>query len=83
MMTTAFALVVDLREAVLKELGDVILSGATIRAEIGELFAGTAEVPASETTIFKSVGIAIEDLAAAALVHRRVVRDAARESAAH
>ena len=79
----AFALVVDSREAVLKESGDVILSGATIRAEIGELFAGTAEVPASETTIFKSVGIAIEDLAAAALVHRRVVRDAARESAAH
>ncbi|NJO53565.1 MAG: ornithine cyclodeaminase family protein [Bacteroidales bacterium] len=78
----AFALVVDSREAVLRESGDVILSGATIRAEIGELFAGTVDVPASETTVFKSVGIAIEDLAAAALVHRRVVSDAARDGAA-
>ncbi|NJL07684.1 MAG: ornithine cyclodeaminase family protein [Methylacidiphilales bacterium] len=79
----AFALVVDSREAVLKESGDVILSGATIRAEVGELFAGTVDVPASETTVFKSVGIAIEDLAAAALVHRRVVSDPARDGAAH
>ena len=37
--------VVDSREAVLKESGDVILSGATIYAEIGEIFAGTKPVP--------------------------------------
>jgi thiomorpholine-carboxylate dehydrogenase len=77
----AYALVVDSREAVLKESGDVILSGATILAEAGELFAGTIDVPASETTVFKSVGIAIEDLAAAALIHRRVTRDAAKHHA--
>jgi thiomorpholine-carboxylate dehydrogenase len=34
-------LVVDSREAVLKESGDVILSKATIVAEVGELFAGS------------------------------------------
>src|SRR5580700_4235265 len=33
-------LVVDSREAVLRESGDVILSGAAIYAEIGEIFAG-------------------------------------------
>jgi thiomorpholine-carboxylate dehydrogenase len=77
----ASALVVDSREAVLKESGDVILSGATIRAEAGELFAGTIGISASETTVFKSVGIAIEDLAAAALVHRRLAHDAARRGA--
>ena len=65
------ALIVDSREAVQKESGDVILSGASILAEVGELFAGThARPPVGTTTVFKSVGIAAEDLAAAALVHR-------------
>jgi ornithine cyclodeaminase/alanine dehydrogenase-like protein (mu-crystallin family) len=62
-------LVVDSRAAVLKESGDVILSRAAIHAEIGEIFAGTASVSAQSTTIFKSVGIAVEDIAAAELVY--------------
>lgn len=66
---TAGALVVDSREAVLKESGDVILSKAAIYAEAGEIFAGTKPKPASRTTVFKSVGIAVEDIAAARLVY--------------
>jgi ornithine cyclodeaminase/alanine dehydrogenase-like protein (mu-crystallin family) len=62
-------LVVDSREAVLKESGDVILSGAKIYAEAGEIFAGTKAAPLSETTVFKSVGLAIEDIATAKLVY--------------
>jgi thiomorpholine-carboxylate dehydrogenase len=62
-------LVVDSREAVLKESGDVILSGARIHAEAGEIFGGSKSVRPGATTIFKSVGIAIEDLATARLVH--------------
>jgi thiomorpholine-carboxylate dehydrogenase len=62
-------LVVDSREAVLKESGDVILSGAPIYAEIGEIFAGLKPAPRDATTIFKSVGLAIEDVAAAQLVY--------------
>jgi ornithine cyclodeaminase/alanine dehydrogenase-like protein (mu-crystallin family) len=65
------SLLVDSREAVLKESGDVILSRATIHAEVGEIFAGTESVPAGVTTVFKSVGIAIEDVAAARLVYAR------------
>jgi thiomorpholine-carboxylate dehydrogenase len=61
-------LIVDSREAVLKESGDVILSKAEIFAEAGELLAKTKVPPVGATTIFKSVGIAIEDLAAAQLV---------------
>ncbi|GAC1538456.1 MAG: ornithine cyclodeaminase family protein [Herpetosiphon sp.] len=61
-------LVVDSREAVLKESGDVILSQATIYAEVGEIFAGAKPAPVGETTVFKSVGIAIEDIAAAKLI---------------
>src|SRR6266568_4233555 len=72
--TMANLLVVDSREAVMKESGDVILSKATIYAEIGEIFAGAKPSPPSETTVFKSVGIAIEDIAAANLVFDTTVR---------
>jgi thiomorpholine-carboxylate dehydrogenase len=65
----ASTLVVDSREAVLKESGDVILSKAGIYAEAGEIFAGTKEAPVRATTVFKSVGIAIEDIATAKLVY--------------
>jgi thiomorpholine-carboxylate dehydrogenase len=60
---------VDSREAAMKESGDVILSGAKIYAELGEAFAGRAS-RANETTIFKSLGMAVEDIAAALLVYR-------------
>lgn len=60
--------VVESREAVLQESGDVILSNATIYAEIGEIFAGSKPAPAAETTVYKSVGIAIEDVTTAQLV---------------
>jgi thiomorpholine-carboxylate dehydrogenase len=65
----ASTLVVDSREAVLEESGDVILSKARIYAEAGEIFAGTKEAPVAATTVFKSVGIAIEDIATAKLVY--------------
>jgi thiomorpholine-carboxylate dehydrogenase len=71
----AHTLVVDSREAVLKESGDVILSKAEIFAEVGEIFAGTKRAPAG-TTVFKSVGIAAEDIAAARLVHAAAAREA-------
>ena len=62
-------LVVDSREAVLKESGDVILSKAPIFAEAGEIFAGSKMAERSATTVFKSVGIAVEDIATARLVY--------------
>src|SRR3954454_305470 len=62
--------VVDSREAAEKDPGDVILSKATIHCELGEALAGKVEVDREKTTIFKSLGMAIEDLAAALLVYR-------------
>jgi len=75
-------LVVDSREAVLKESGDVILSGATIFAEAGELFSGSKGLERSSTTIFKSVGIAVEDIATARLVYDLVECGSAQPTAA-
>ena len=61
---------VDSREGAMKESGDIILSGAKIYAELGEALAGKTPSRASETTIFKSLGMAVEDIAAALLVYR-------------
>jgi ornithine cyclodeaminase/alanine dehydrogenase-like protein (mu-crystallin family) len=68
--TMANVVFVDSREAAMKESGDVILSGAEIYAELGEAFAGKIPSRANETTIFKSLGMAVEDIAAALLVYR-------------
>ncbi len=66
----ANVLFVDSRKGALKESGDVILSKARIYAEIGEALAGKVPSRASETTVFKSLGLAVEDIAAAMLVYR-------------
>jgi ornithine cyclodeaminase/alanine dehydrogenase-like protein (mu-crystallin family) len=60
--------VVESRDAAWQESGDIILSNARIYAEVGEIFAGSKPSPVSEKTVFKSVGIAVEDIAAAKLV---------------
>ena len=65
---------VDSREGALKESGDVILSGAKIYAELGEALAGKIPPRANETTIFKSLGMAVEDIAAAMLVYRTAAK---------
>ena len=61
---------VDSRKGALKESGDVILSGAKIYAELGEVLAGKIPAQANKTTVFKSLGMAVEDIAAAMLVYR-------------
>lgn len=62
------AVVVDSREAAMVESGDVLLSRAPVYAELGEILAGMKPKPSSATTVFKSLGLAVEDLAAARLV---------------
>lgn len=68
-------LVVDSRAAALAESGDVIRGlelGNTITAELGELGAAMASARASatEVVVFKSLGLAVEDVAAGELVLR-------------
>jgi ornithine cyclodeaminase len=72
--------VVDSREGALKEAGDIVLAikdGAItadhIRAELGEVVSGHASGRQSQArvTIFKSLGMAVEDVAAAHLAYVR------------
>ncbi|HMF45430.1 MAG TPA: ornithine cyclodeaminase family protein [Candidatus Udaeobacter sp.] len=65
---------VDSREGAMKESGDVILSGTKTYAELGEALANKVPSRANETTIFKSLGMAVEDITAATLVYRSAVQ---------
>jgi len=68
-------LYVESREAATRESGDVIAAGRVF-AEIGEVVAGAqpGRQSAGEITLFKSVGVAIEDVASADLVYRTALR---------
>lgn len=76
----AASLFVDRRESTLNESGDylaAVRAGAIgeghIRAEIGEILTGKAagRTSGEEITLFKSLGLAVEDLAAAAYLYER------------
>lgn len=65
-------LVVESREAARRESGDAIHSGATFHAELGELLAREEPPEAGPRFVFKSLGIAVEDIAAAWLVYASI-----------
>ena len=71
---------VDSREAALKEYGDAIAADQ-IYAELGEVVTGVkpARESAEEITLFKSGGLAVEDVATADLIHRKASNTATAE----
>jgi ornithine cyclodeaminase/alanine dehydrogenase-like protein (mu-crystallin family) len=85
----AAVLFADRRDSLLAESGDYRLaaadgavSPAAVRAELGEVLLGAApgRLTPDEITVFESLGLAVEDLAAAALAYRNAV--GARETGA-
>ncbi|MGH7712839.1 MAG: ornithine cyclodeaminase family protein [Gemmatimonadaceae bacterium] len=89
--TTAVAgarLFVDRRESAMNEAGDFLvprnegaITDAHIRGEIGELVAGTVDgggrTHEDEITLFKSLGLAVEDVACAAYLYKRALSEGA------
>jgi alanine dehydrogenase len=73
---------VDSREAALKESGDIIAAGR-IFAEVGEVVNGAKPGRQSpeEVTLFKSLGLAVEDVATAHLIYRKAASVATAEGA--
>src|SRR5262249_26401301 len=76
----AASLFVDRRESALNEAGDYMIPAAEgligpdhIRAELGEILIGkhAGRSAHNEITVFKSLGLAIEDLAAAEYVYQK------------
>jgi len=72
----AATIFVDRRESAVNEAGDLLLAGLgaeAIAAELGEVLAGDhpGRTRDDELTVFKSLGLGVEDLAAAELVVAR------------
>ncbi len=85
-LVAASRLVVDSRAAALVESGDVVggiaegrFSAAHVTGELGDVVRGalTGRTSPDEITIFKSLGMAVEDVVAADLVYRRAVETGA------
>jgi ornithine cyclodeaminase/alanine dehydrogenase-like protein (mu-crystallin family) len=75
------AVFADSRESVTHEAGDFLLAQGEgvinpVRAELGELLTGTASGRArdDEITVFESLGVAAEDLAAASFLYQKAAR---------
>ena len=67
--------VVESRASAMREAGDIVQAQAEVSAEIGELLNGAAKIhPGGSPVVFKSVGIAVEDIAAAKLVYENFVK---------
>ena len=78
------AIFADSRESVSHEAGDYLLAERDgvvnpVRAELGELLTGTApgRAAADEITVFESLGLAAEDLAAASYLYEKAARQGA------
>jgi ornithine cyclodeaminase len=78
----AATLFVDRRESIINESGDYIMAARdgvigpdSIRAEIGEVLVGDkpGRTSRGEITLFKSLGLAIEDLFAAQYLHQKAL----------
>jgi len=85
----AARLFVDRRESALNEAGDVLIAiheggfGADhIQAELGEVIIGTdpGRRSATELTLFKSLGLAVEDVASAAFILKRAKQTGAGQT---
>ena len=76
----------DCRESCEKEAGDFLIprgegaiDGAHLRGELGEVLLGKVEGRTSrvDVTVYESLGVAMEDLAAAHAIHRRAIETGA------
>jgi ornithine cyclodeaminase/alanine dehydrogenase-like protein (mu-crystallin family) len=72
----------DCRESCMNEAGDFLIprkegaiTDAHLLGEVGEVFLGTVRGRTSpgEITVYESLGVAVEDLAAAHAIHRRAI----------
>lgn len=85
-LVTRARLVVDSRAAALVESGDIVqgiregrFTAAHVVGELGEVVLGriTPRRSPQDVTVFKSLGMAVEDVAAADLVYRRAIETGA------
>jgi thiomorpholine-carboxylate dehydrogenase len=66
-------IVVEQREAAERESAEIVRSGAVIYAELGEVLAQTKAKPEQGKTVYKSLGVAVEDISAARMLLQKAV----------
>jgi alanine dehydrogenase len=85
-LLAASCLIVDSRDAALIEAGDIVQGIAEgrfgsdhVRGELGDVVLGRVRPRASDgdIVVFKSLGLAVEDVAAADVVYRRAIAEGA------
>jgi thiomorpholine-carboxylate dehydrogenase len=64
-------IVVEHRKAAERESAEIMCSGSGIYAELGEILAQTKAMPQQRKTVYKSLGVAVEDVSAARLIWRK------------
>jgi ornithine cyclodeaminase/alanine dehydrogenase-like protein (mu-crystallin family) len=67
------AVIVEERAAAMRESAEIVASGSSIYAELGELLAQTKPHPAAPKTVYKSLGVAVEDVSAARMIWRKAI----------
>jgi thiomorpholine-carboxylate dehydrogenase len=67
------AIVVEQREAAERESVEIVCSGEPIYAELGEILAQTKATPPQQKTVYKSLGVAVEDISAARMIWQKAV----------
>lgn len=67
------AVVVESREAAMNESGEIVHSGVAIYAELGEILAQRKPKPRCRHTVYKSLGVAVEDIAVARLIYGKIL----------
>jgi len=66
------AVIVESREAAIHESGDIVQADVAIYAELGEILAGKRPKPQTQLTVYKSLGVAVEDVAAARMIYKKM-----------
>ncbi len=67
------AVIVESTEAALQESGDIVHASVSIYAELGQILSRNKPKPQSRNTIYKSLGVAVEDVAAARMIYRKFI----------
>jgi len=70
--TMSHVVIVDSREGTLADSGNIRRFNAEIHAELGEILDGSRSVSPDATVVFDSIGMACQDIAAAALVYGKL-----------
>lgn len=67
------AVVVEQRASAMSESAEIVNSGSAIYAELGELLGQSKPCPGTSKTVYKSLGVAIEDVCAARLIWQKAM----------